>query len=133
MGKGLGMFSMGLGLTQLLAPDWLGARTGTGQHRTLMRALGTRELASGIGALRSTPRPFALWARVAGDVMDLALLTGALRRAASRPFWSRWTPFSMASRAWRRTRIIGSLAMVAGVTVADLIAARRAWAARANA
>jgi hypothetical protein len=129
--KGLGMFSVGLGATQVLAPQWLGTRAGIGGHPLLMRALGARELASGIGVLRPTQRRFGLWARVAGDVVDLALLAGALRRAGSRR-WSRWSPFARLARSARRARIIGSIAMVAGVTLADFLCARRAWSARSH-
>ena len=73
----LGWFSVGLGTAQLLAPKALckvvGA-SGEGTSRTLMRLMGARELTQGIGIL-TRPRPTNwLWARVAGDGLDLSLL-----------------------------------------------------------
>jgi uncharacterized membrane protein len=73
----LGWFSVGLGAAQLLAPKAIckvvGA-SGEGASRKLMRLMGARELTQGIGILLR-PRPTAwLWARVAGDGLDLSLL-----------------------------------------------------------
>lgn len=75
---GLGWFSVGLGLAQLLAPRQVARLVGADEDdettRTAMMALGVRELTCGVGLLSET-RPAAwAWARVAGDVMDLALL-----------------------------------------------------------
>jgi hypothetical protein len=107
LARGLGWFSLGLGATQLLAPRWLGYQTGTGNHRHLMRALGVREIASGAGILtRDDPTP-ALWSRVAGDAMDLSLLGLAARKSP------------------HHGRVAVAVAMVAGVTLLDLLAARR--------
>jgi uncharacterized membrane protein len=79
---GLGWFSVGLGLAQLLAPRQVAQLVGIeDDERTCltMRALGVRELTCGLGLLSET-RPAAwAWARVAGDVMDLALLGYAWR------------------------------------------------------
>jgi hypothetical protein len=73
----LGWFSVGLGTAQLLAPKAvcrLVGASGDGASRTLMRLLGARELTQGIGIL-TRPRPTNwLWARVAGDGLDLTLL-----------------------------------------------------------
>jgi uncharacterized membrane protein len=84
----LGWFSIGLGLTQVLAPGgfarFIGVR-GDGNDRALVRLVGLRELACGIGIL-TRPRPSGwVWARVAGDAMDLALLGGALASDPPRP------------------------------------------------
>ncbi|MFL5982662.1 MAG: hypothetical protein ACJ74R_13240 [Gaiellaceae bacterium] len=73
----LGWFSIGLGTAQLTAPRLLcrivGADPG-GRSPQIMRALGARELAQGIGIL-ARPRPAAwVWSRVAGDALDLGLL-----------------------------------------------------------
>jgi hypothetical protein len=73
----LGWFSVGLGGIQLLAPKVvcrLVGASGEGASRALMRLMGARELAQGIGIL-TRPRPTVwLWARVAGDGLDLTLL-----------------------------------------------------------
>jgi uncharacterized membrane protein len=79
---GLGWFSVGLGLAQLVAPRQVAQLIGVDddeQTCLAMRALGVRELTCGIGLLSET-RPAAwAWARVAGDVMDLMLLGYAYR------------------------------------------------------
>ena len=107
--QGLGWFSVGLGLTALLAPRALGAATGVGARTGLLRMIGLRELAAGAGLLRSRDATPWLWSRVAGDTMDLMML-GA---AATRPETS------------ARTRSLVSLGVVAGVTAADVAASLR--------
>lgn len=73
----LGLFSVGLGLAQLTAPDAMtrlvGGRPSTRSRRT-MRGLGARELTNGMAILQQPRSPAWLWSRVAGDTMDLALL-----------------------------------------------------------
>ena len=76
---GIGWFSIGLGLAQLLAPRRLGRAIGVGEHPVTMRVMGLRELASGIGVLTPRRQKQALWARVAGDAMDATMLAGAMR------------------------------------------------------
>jgi uncharacterized membrane protein len=75
---GLGWFSIGLGLAQLLAPRQVARLIGADEDDPMTRAtlmgVGVRELTCGVGLLsRSRPAAWA-WARFAGDVMDLALL-----------------------------------------------------------
>jgi uncharacterized membrane protein len=81
LAQGLGWFSIGLGVAQIVAPRGMSRLIGVKDaegNRALMRAVGMREIAAGIGLL-SDPKPtgFAV-ARVAGDVMDLAMLANAL-------------------------------------------------------
>jgi uncharacterized membrane protein len=81
LAQGLGWFSIGLGVAQIVAPRGMsrliGLRDADG-NRSVMRAVGMREIAAGIGLL-SDPKPtgFAV-SRVAGDVMDLAMLINAM-------------------------------------------------------
>jgi uncharacterized membrane protein len=109
---GLGWFSIGLGLAEILAPRGLGRAIGVGYgpgKGSLFRAYGLREIAAGLGIL-SRRRPAAwVWARVAGDVIDLASLTAALvtRR-----------------RGQDRARIAGAIGAVLGVTAVDYLTAR---------
>jgi hypothetical protein len=107
----LGYFSIGLGAAQLLAPrgvaSLVGVR-GTSGTCALLRALGAREVLSGIGILRARRPRGWLWARVAGDAMDLALLGSAMR-----------------ARRVDRTRLGAATAAVAGVAIVDALAARR--------
>ena len=81
LAKGLGWFSIGLGLTQVLAPRGFARSIGVeddGGNCAVVRLVGLRELACGIGIL-SRRRPAGwVWARVAGDMMDIALLGSAL-------------------------------------------------------
>ena len=103
----LGLFSMGLGLTEALAPHGLGRLIGV-HHNSLLRAYGLREMAAGIGILsQSDPAPW-LWGRVAGDAMDLATLGAAYVEAGDRD----------------RQGILAAAAAVAGVTVLDVICAK---------
>jgi uncharacterized membrane protein len=113
----LGWFSIGLGLVQIAAPGWVarlvGVRDDDG-NRTLLRAVGGRELGAG-AALLTRPQPAGwLWARVGGDAMDLGLLGAALR-----------------SEDAERNRVAAATAAIAGITAVDLLAATRLSTARA--
>jgi uncharacterized membrane protein len=72
--NGLGWFSIGLGLAEVLAPRFISRMIGAREdHSTLMRAFGFRELAAGamiLGGMRAA----GCWSRVAGDALDLACL-----------------------------------------------------------
>ncbi|HYO94976.1 MAG TPA: SRPBCC family protein [Polyangiaceae bacterium] len=107
--KGLGWFSIGLGLAQILVPGeiarLIGARDDERTRKTL-QGIGFREVTSGIGIL-TQPRPAGwLWSRVAGDLMDLALLGKTLN-----------TPHA------DRSRVAAATAAVVGVAVLDTMSA----------
>jgi uncharacterized membrane protein len=81
LAQGLGWFSIGLGVAQIVAPRRVARMIGVNdsdRNSAVMRAVGVREITAGIGLL-SDPKPtgFAV-ARVAGDMMDLAMLANAL-------------------------------------------------------
>ena len=80
LAQGLGWFSVLSGIAALLAPRTVGSAAGLGSNNSsVMRSIGMRELATGVGILtRKNPAPW-LWARTAGDVVDLALLAGGIR------------------------------------------------------
>lgn len=108
--QGLGWFSIGLGLAEILAPGavsaLIGVRDGT-KTRTVLRLYGLRELAAGIGIF-SQRRPAGwLWARVAGDGVDLASLLNAL-----------------GERGNDTGRVAFGITSVVGVTIADVYCAR---------
>jgi hypothetical protein len=105
--KGLGWFSIGLGVTQVMAPRPLGRLIGVGEQPAVMRALGLREIATGIGILAQDRPAVGVWSRVAGDVINAALLVTAMR-----------------SRPENRARIASAAGMVLGVGVLDYLAAR---------
>jgi len=85
--RGLGWFSVGLGIARLIAPGALAKAVGVGDHsrnRLLMRVLGIRDLACGVGLLSGGAAAPWLRGRVAGDAMDLALLGVALARPTAK-------------------------------------------------
>ncbi len=80
-----------------------------------MRLMGAREIAAGINVLLQPRRPWPLWARVAGDAVDLALLgIGATARTSG-------------------IRFAGAVAAVGGVTALDVIASVKAQKAHTHA
>jgi uncharacterized membrane protein len=103
--RGLGWFSIALGLGQLLGRGTLAERIGVGEGARTERAMlgvAVRELLCGVGLLSRRRPAFWLWARVAGDIMDLGLLGGALGlRRANRP------------------KLLSSMASVAGILLLD--------------
>src|SRR4051794_12906072 len=108
--QGLGWFSIGLGLAEIVAPGAVSALIGVRDRtktRTILRLYGLRELAAGIGIL-SRPRPAGwLWARVAGDAVGLTSLVKALD-----------------GRRNDRGLIAFGITSVVGVTIADVYCAR---------
>jgi hypothetical protein len=78
LARGLGWFSIGLGLYELLAPRHLARTLGMEDQTGLIQAYGVREIATGVGILaRRRPVEF-VWGRVAGDALDLATLAAGL-------------------------------------------------------
>jgi uncharacterized membrane protein len=79
--RALGFFSMGLGLFQVTAPGFVAKLVGLRdlpRTRQVLTAVGIRELASGVGLLARPSSATWVWARVAGDALDLALLGSAV-------------------------------------------------------
>jgi hypothetical protein len=77
LARGLGWFSIALGTFELVAPHTLTRSLGMRGQETLVRAYGLREITKGVGILMSRdPAPW-LWARVAGDALDLGALASA--------------------------------------------------------
>ena len=105
--KGLGWFSIGLGLCEIFAPRALSRLIGVKPHTGLMRLLGARELMSGIGILTQPDSSTWIDARVAGDAMDLALLGGSFFSEKSHP-----------------GRLAFATAAVAGVTAVDVLCSK---------
>lgn len=108
--RALGVFSIGLGLAQVLVPRNVARAIGVDgdQNRKTVRAVGFREIATGVGLLtQHRPARFA-WGRVTGDAMDLALLGRAFN-----------------SRRNDHGRLAAATAAVAGVTILDIVASQR--------
>jgi hypothetical protein len=80
LARGLGWFSVALGLVELLAAPRLARRIGLSHHTALLQVWGARELVTGVGILTARqPDTMAAWvrARVGGDALDLATLACA--------------------------------------------------------
>jgi len=77
----LGLFSIGLGLAQVIAPEGMSKICGIADsegNAPLMRAMGAREISHGIAILAKQQPEKAVWARVVGDTLDLAMLGKAM-------------------------------------------------------
>jgi uncharacterized membrane protein len=116
--NGLGWFSIGLGLAELAAPKTMARLIGvkpTGKSKNILRIYGARELGAGIGILSQSNVSKWLWARFAGDILDLCSLGKA-----------------MTSHRNDRARAIAATAAVAGVTVADARCAMQSTRAKSQ-
>ena len=112
LATGLGWFSIGLGFAEVIAPRSVAKLVGSRNHSALLRFFGLREIAAGVGILKSgNPAP-GLWARVGGDIVDIAFLASVL-----------------GARRSKKDRAIGATIAVAGVTALDILAAQKASSA----
>ena len=105
----LGWFSIGVGAAELLAPDRVAQLVGLPSERkreALLTAYGWREIAAGIGILTKSQPSGWLWARVAGDAVDLGSLGSCFTANDA-----------------DRTRVTASTIAVAGVTALDVVCA----------
>ena len=105
LAKGLGWFSIALGIAEIVMPKRIAQACGLRQHGALVRLYGLREIATGVGLLRSADATPWLWARVGGDMLDMA--TVATDRSRRVPL----------------TRTGATLANLATVAAVDLYAA----------
>ena len=109
LAKGLGWFSIGLGVTELLAPQAIAKISGVSNaHTRLIRLYGLREIAAGVMIFTQQKPATGLWSRVAGDALDLASLGKAF-----------------ASPSANKGRVAFATANVLAVTALDLIAANQ--------
>src|SRR5918911_3474435 len=113
LAQGLGWFSIGLGLAELLAPEGVTRPFGMQRHTALIRAYGLREIAAGVGILtQPDPTPW-VWGRGAGDALDIATMAAGL--SADNP---------------RRGNVAIAMAGLVGITVLDAYCAQRLGAER---
>lgn len=106
---GLGVFSIGLGLAQLISPRRVSNAAGMKKDGAMMRLFGAREIVTGLGVLSQRKTARWLWGRVAGDALDLAVLGAAIVSARSR----------------KRSKAVMAAAAVAGVTALDVFCSQR--------
>jgi len=105
LARGVGWFSIGLGMTELLAAKQLTKLLGMQGSESLVRAFGVREIAHGM--LTLTPeKQIGLWSRVVGDGIDIATLLKA-----------------MGSGNRKRDNVGLAVVMVMGVAAVDIIGA----------
>jgi hypothetical protein len=106
LAKGLGYFSVVLGLAELLAPRAVCKVAGIQGLEVVVRAYGAREVATGVAILAShSPEPW-IWGRVAGDMADMATIATGVQE--DNP---------------RRENSVLALAMIAALTIVDVICA----------
>ena len=107
LARGLGWFSIGLGIAELAAPGVLARAVGLEGKENLLRAYGAREIGAGVGALTlADPEP-AMWSRFGGDLLDLGTLAVGVRDGDA-----------------EQRRAAGvAIAAVAAVTIVDLLVA----------
>lgn len=106
LARGLGWFSIALGLLELTAAHGLCRALGLDGRETLIRSYGVREVATGAAILMShDPTPWIL-GRVGGDALDLATLV---------------TGFEGGNP--RKANLAAATAAVAGVTLLDVVCA----------
>ena len=106
LARALGWFSIGLGVAEVVAPSGVARLVGVDDDdttRNLLRTMGMRELAAGVGILSQRRPTRWMWGRVAGDALDLALLGAAMK-----------------SENAQRARVLSASAAVLGVTVLDV-------------
>lgn len=107
LAQGLGWFSIGLGVAELLGGRSMARWMGAPEQEVLLRAYGVREIATGVGILATSDiktRQRWVQGRVVGDAMDLTTLGVAMLRPDA-----------------HHARIGGALAAVAAVTVLDVL------------
>ncbi|WP_460449703.1 hypothetical protein [Alsobacter sp. SYSU BS001988] len=115
LARGLGWFSIALGAAELIAPRRLTRALGMEGSETLVRVYGLREIMAGMMTL-STEKNVGLASRVAGDGLDIATLFAAMRPGNP-----------------KRDNVGLALAMVVGVTILDIAAAKASAARHARA
>jgi uncharacterized membrane protein len=110
LARGLGWFSIGLGLAEVFAPSGIAKISGVSKKSTgLIRLLGLREIAHGVGIFSQGRRPTtAVWSRVVGDALDLACLGAAF-----------------ASPETKKGRLAFATANVLAVTALDVLCAQQ--------
>ena len=82
--KFLGLFSIGLGAVEFAVPHRVTRNLGLDVSPGLVRLFGAREIGAGLAVLTYPDSPAPVWGRVAGDVLDVAVLGTALGRGNRR-------------------------------------------------
>jgi uncharacterized membrane protein len=111
LANGLGWFSIGLGLAEIATPNLVANLIGVrhdSKTRKVLRFYGARELAAGLGILSKSNPSGWLWARVAGDVLDISSVCKAITADGN-----------------DRGKSLATAAALVGVTLADVYCAKQ--------
>jgi hypothetical protein len=115
LARGLGYFSLALGVAELLAPRAVCNAIGLKGLEGVVRAYGAREIATGVAILAShDPAPW-IWARVAGDMADIATVATGVQQQNP-----------------RRENATLALAALTAVTLVDVACASRLSGEKGN-
>ena len=88
LAAGLGWFSLVFGIAGLASPRAMARLIGIPDDPRLvniLRAFGTRGVASGLGLLAQQDQAGWAWSRIGGDVVDLAFLAAAANEESGEP------------------------------------------------
>jgi hypothetical protein len=107
LARGLGWFSLALGVAEVLAPGALARWLGMKGTEPILTAYGIREISTGIGILASKEPAGWVWGRVLGDGLDIATLAAGFT-----------------DQNPKKQNAGLALAAVVGVTLADIACAR---------
>lgn len=106
-GRALGWTSIGLSVARVAAPLWLSKQLGVAERDALLRALGVREVLTGVGIPTRDNASAGLWSRIAGDVVEIAMLGLAARKSKN------------------KRAMLGAIAAVVALGAVDLFLATR--------
>jgi hypothetical protein len=107
LARGMGWFSIGLGLMEVAMPGRISRWLGVPDLEGVVRLYGVREMVKGVGIL-SDRRPLGwMYGRIAGDALDLGTLAAALPRSQ------------------RPGNVALAMGAVAGATAGDVLCARQ--------
>ena len=107
MARMLGWASIGLGALEVAAPGRIADFLGVDEDKAgFIRLMGMREIAQGVAILGAKDPEPGVWARIAGDALDIGALGVAL-----------------ASERSNRSAVLGALAFVGAVTAMDVMCA----------
>jgi hypothetical protein len=103
--RGLGVASIGIGVTELAAPRRIERLLGIGDGEItgMLRVLGVREILHGVDILAHRDPAPGMWSRMAGDVLDVSLLGIAGKKSR------------------RRGGLVAVLALVLGIGLLDAV------------
>jgi hypothetical protein len=111
LASGLGWFSIGLGMAEILAPRQIARLIGAPDIRpthNVLRTYGVREITAGVGILANPKLAGWIWTRVAGDLLDIGSVVAGMFCADS-----------------DRARGSAALGALAGVTALDYYCASK--------